>query len=174
MTRIDFGVHRNPELGVQFGKRLIKRKDRRIAHDSALHRDAQTPSAGKPSQAGLYVFHSIIDTEGGGRSLAPRWQGEWRTSCGRSLCVDHRRSDAIPLRGQEFRSAQPSTHSTKALDSHAEVFHDEVVFDSVPRSLAAKAGLLDPAKWRNRGRNHAGIDAHHAVLRAFAHPPDAT
>src|SRR5205085_2616072 len=44
---LDLGAHRNPQLGVEVGQRLVEQKYLRIADDGAAHRDALTLAAGQ-------------------------------------------------------------------------------------------------------------------------------
>src|SRR5579863_3607590 len=67
---------------------------------------------------------------------------------------------------RDFRSA--------VLDAgHHHVFDFEIFFHAVMRAFAADAGFLDAAEGGNFGGDQAGIDADHARLQRFRHPPDA-
>ena len=40
VQRLDLGAHRDAQLGVEVGQRLVEEEDLRIAHDGAAHGDA--------------------------------------------------------------------------------------------------------------------------------------
>src|ERR1700687_3154828 len=61
----------------------------------------------------------------------------------------------------------------KSNTADAEILYDDVLIDAVIRSLAADARLLDPAEWRDFGRDNAGIDADNPILERFGDAPDA-
>ena len=44
---LDFGAHRNPQLGVEVGQRLVEQEHLGIAHDGAAHRHALALAAGQ-------------------------------------------------------------------------------------------------------------------------------
>ncbi len=47
MQFLDFRAHRNPQLGVEVGQRLIEQEHLGIAHDGASHGDALALAAGQ-------------------------------------------------------------------------------------------------------------------------------
>ena len=57
--------------------------------------------------------------------------------------------------------------------SHAQVLEFEVLLEAVPGALTADAGFLDPAKRGDLGRDHAGVDADHAIFQRLGQLPDA-
>src|SRR3989338_537691 len=58
-------------------------------------------------------------------------------------------------------------------DRQADVFQFHVVIDTMGRSFAAKARLLDATKRGHLVRDQAGVYANHTVFKLFLNPRDA-
>src|SRR6056297_3762897 len=58
-------------------------------------------------------------------------------------------------------------------DTQADIFHFEIILDSVVAALAAESGLLDPSEGRDLGRDDAGIDPYDPVFQRLGHLVDA-
>src|ERR1700680_2115630 len=63
---------------------------------------------------------------------------------------------------------------TSASDSaHADIFHLDIFFDAVLRSLAPHARLLDAAEGCHLGGDEPRVHSDHAVFERFGNAPDA-
>ena len=126
------------------------------------------------------------------QGLFVRWPGDGPVDIGEGAarrllpCPDLRRDVIFSHRAilaQAPRATSSSRRETARSDEverravlsdrQANVFQFHVVVDPVTATLAAKAGLLDPAEGRHLVGDEAGVDADHAVFQRFLHPGDA-
>src|SRR5258708_8894551 len=56
--------------------------------------------------------------------------------------------------------------------SHHHVFDLDIFFHAEMRAFAPQAAFLDAAERRDLGGDQPGVDADHAGLQRFGHPPD--
>jgi hypothetical protein len=70
MQRLDLDAHRDPQLGIEIGQRLVEQKYLGIAHDGATHGDALALSAGELPRIAIEIggepenFRRAIDPLG--------------------------------------------------------------------------------------------------------------
>ena len=79
MQFLDLGAHRDAQLGVEVGQRLVEQEHLRIAHDGAAHRDALALAAGQLPRIAVEQrrqredFGGALDARSRSRpALAPR------------------------------------------------------------------------------------------------------
>ena len=64
MQLLDFGPHRDAQLGVEIGQRLVEQEHLRIAHDGAAHGDALALAARKLARIAVEIGREAQDIGG--------------------------------------------------------------------------------------------------------------
>src|SRR6266853_1598063 len=84
VQRLDLGAHRDAQLGVEVGERLVEQEHLRLSHARASHRDALALAAGELARIAPQVFHEPEDQrrffDPHARLLA-RFAGELQAEC---------------------------------------------------------------------------------------------
>ena len=78
MQLLDLGAHRDAQLGIEIGERLVEQEHLRIAHDGAAHGDALALAAGELARIAVEIGREAEDI---GRLLDPlRRSRSWAPS----------------------------------------------------------------------------------------------
>ena len=81
VQRLDLGAHRDAQLGVEVGQRLVEQEHLRVAHDGAAHRHALALAARQLARKALEVGLEVEDL----RRVARRARrSPWRRPCAAS------------------------------------------------------------------------------------------